>query len=177
MGYRGGGGGGFGGLQGSHNEHHGYADLLLPVQLQVDELGYGEPQHPEIQQDADCGVCPAQSIDVQTLAFMFSVPSRPVEVNRFALEDREENEQYPEATVEDNSAPDDTFDSRPRKDPKVKEQEREFQQRNLEEVQDLHAVECVDETSNLIGRESPYISAQTVGKYAVGSQDHARDTE
>jgi hypothetical protein len=40
-------------LQGSYNEHHGYSDLLLPVQLQVDELRHGEAKHPEIQQDAD----------------------------------------------------------------------------------------------------------------------------
>lgn len=103
-------------LQSSDCEHHGYAELLLPMHFEIGKLGEGERKHPEVKQDADGRIRPPESIDIQTTAVVFSVPARPIVADGPAREDSQESEDEPDDEVEDDRAPHEPLDSRTRKD-------------------------------------------------------------
>lgn len=60
--------------KGADTEHHGNADLLAPRQLEVEDFVEREGEHPDIQCNANNGVAPGQSVDIDALPRPFLVP-------------------------------------------------------------------------------------------------------
>lgn len=113
-------------LQCPNNEHHTNSNLLLPVQLEGNQLRDGKTKHPGIEEDANRGIGPAKTIYVQTGPLMFSVPIFPIITDRPALEYSGKHKDYPKANVENDSSPEKSPNLRSWKDSQVKEKERKF---------------------------------------------------
>lgn len=57
-------------LQGTNKEHDCHADLLLPVKVEAADLPHGDCNHPNIQGDTDCCVCPSDGVTVETVSLL-----------------------------------------------------------------------------------------------------------
>lgn len=53
-------------LQSSNDKHGGNTNLLLPVQFELTDVPHWDAQHPEIQDDTDGCICPADRCNVET---------------------------------------------------------------------------------------------------------------
>jgi hypothetical protein len=93
---------------------------------------------------------------------MEPVPFLPVEGDGRTLEDCDEGERHAEKAAEHHGGPEKPADLPPGEDAHVEEQEREFHQRDLEEVQDLQDVEELAEVGDLVVAERPDVLAQPV---------------
>lgn len=60
--------GGF--LQSTDEEHHGHADLLLPMKVEISDLPHRDCNHPQIQGNTDGCVCPSDGITVETVSLL-----------------------------------------------------------------------------------------------------------
>lgn len=111
-------------LQGTNEEHDCHADLLLPVKVEVADLPHGDCNHPNIQGDTDCRVCPSDGITVKTVsllagrsngvgvmtgssdlpfALVLAIPVCPEKADGRALESRKKHKRNAKYSVYDNS--------------------------------------------------------------------------
>lgn len=160
-------------LQCTQTKHDDNAGLLGERELEVDQLRQRYPQHPKIHSNADGGVCPYQSVDVDAVAVMFPVPLRPVVGDWPALEDCNDDEDNTVQDTEYYRGNDDLLNGAPGKYPLVKEQERQLQHRQLSEVADFDPVEVLPECSDLIEAHRPDVPAKAIRYEPSVYQDSA----
>jgi hypothetical protein len=128
----------------------------------MNELGQRYPQHPEINSNTSRCICPYQSVYVDTATSVFSIPLRPVVIDRAALENCDDDKDNAIQNAENDCSQDDLLYRAPRKYPLVEVKKCKFQNGQLREVTDLDPVEVFPEFGNLIEIQCPDISTQTI---------------
>lgn len=83
--------GGWASVRRADTEHHAAHDLLLPVQIQPQQLRKRQDQQPDVEDDARHGRHPRQDVGVPAVAVVMALPLLPEQRDGLALEeDREE---------------------------------------------------------------------------------------
>ena len=125
----------------------------------------------------DCSVGPTQTIDTDAFALVFAIPRRPIVADRLALEDSDDDERRSKGAGESNGGPYHSFHFSRWEDSLVKKQERQFQQRKVEEVQNLHDVKNSYEVGDCVERKSPGIHAKPGPERASINDDSVGNTK
>ena len=79
-------------VRNTDKEHHAAHQLLLPVQIQCQQLRERQRQQPNVKGNARRGSYPSENVDVDALALVLALPLRPKVRDGCALEDDGEQE-------------------------------------------------------------------------------------
>lgn len=146
-------------LQCTHAEHHSNTHFLLPVQIELQHLRHREANHPDIERDTCCCICPAQSVQINASSMVFSVPLIPIVIDWPALEYADKDKDDVVYNVEANGTPDQLPKGGTWEDPKVEEEERQLQQCNMRKVEYLHSIKYVEKARELFESNGPDVPA------------------
>ena len=112
-------------------------------------------KNPDVEYDAESGVCICDGIDVHAIAFVKSIPMLPKEADRSALENASDNKGETPCHHEGNGTPQQALNSLTRKYPDVEEYQAELQKGDLREVETRHDIEVLQHHSDLMGLQCP----------------------
>ncbi len=98
---------------------------------------------------------------------MLAIPPGPVIIDRLALEDRQKHKYRAEQDIDNHGNPEQLTDAPGRKDAKVEEKQRKFEQGDLGTVEYRRDEEKAAEFSDRVKGNGPEVEAQAVGGCAV----------
>jgi hypothetical protein len=159
----------------AHAEHECDTNLLLPVHLQAPELPEGYAENPQVQRNADSRVGGSDGVDVHAVALVQSIPLVPEIGNGLALENGHNDKGQAPCDGESDRSPEYTLYIDSGEYSNVKEEQRQFQKRELPKVHQGHDVEVSQHLGDLLGLQGPDIAAQTVLDSSKNGHDCAGD--
>lgn len=148
-----------GDLQCTDKEHECNTDAVAPRHLEAEDLIEWQCKHPNVEDYADCSICPDNCIAVDACSFCLSTPVCPIIRDRLTRKDADDDEDDSVQGIEDQCVPDETASHLPWKDSKEKEQKGSFDQHKLQEIQNLECVYGRYESRDLVERQCPHLAS------------------
>lgn len=149
-------------VQCADEEHECDAQALAPRHLQPKDFVERQGQHPYIKDNAYARVRPDQCIDADAASFRYAVELVPIVADGLTREDGNDGEDDAEESVESYRALDKYPRHAPCKDPQEEEQKGHFHEDDLYKVQNLERVNRPYESHDVVKRDCPYISSESV---------------
>lgn len=87
-------------LQDTDQKHNHHSEFLLSIHLKLVELGDGQNKHHNVQRDVQGDVAKSDTIQVQALPLVFTIPAIPEKVDRLAFAKAEDDEGQADEQVE-----------------------------------------------------------------------------